>query len=185
LHNQEQPYDLALEEAAAVAPGSGGLVFLPYLSGERTPHADPRARGAFVGLNLSHGRAAMTRAILEGVVFALRDSLEIIRGLGVPVKEIRVSGGGSKSPLWRQIQADGFGQKAVTLNAEQGPAYGVALLAAVGDGAYPNIQSACKAAISVVDQTPPIKAAVKALEANYQVYRSLYPALKPAFHALA
>jgi xylulokinase len=185
LHHEDSPYDVVMEEANSAPVGSGGLVFLPYLSGERTPHADPMARGAFVGLNLSHTREVLTRAILEGVVFALRDSLELIRGLGVPVKEIRVSGGGSKSPLWRQIQADVFGQKVVTLNAEQGPAYGVALLAAVGDGAYTNIQAACKSAISVVEQTVPAKASVKSLEGNYQVYRTLYERLKPAFHSLA
>ena len=110
--------------------------FLPYLSGERTPHADPDARACFIGLTLAHQRPHMVRAIMEGVAYAMRDSLSIIREMGVPVRQIRASGGGSRSQVWRQIQADVFGQKVVTLNAEEGPAYGVALLAAVGSGEY-------------------------------------------------
>ena len=128
---------LSDKEAAAIAAGSDGLYFLPYLTGERTPHADPLAKGCFVGLTLSHSRGHMARSVMEGVTYAMRDSLAIIEDLGVPVRECRVSGGGSKSKLWRQLQADVFGKKAVTINAEEGPAYGVALLAAVGDGARP------------------------------------------------
>ncbi len=128
--------------------GSEGLFFLPYLSGERTPHADPDARGCFIGLTLAHGRGHLVRAIMEGVTYSMRDSLEIIEGLGVPVRQIRASGGGSRSPLWRQIQADCFGRKVVTINSEEGAAYGVALLAAVGAGAFKNIAEACAATIS-------------------------------------
>ena len=120
------PYEILTAEAAKIPPGSEGLIFLPYLSGERTPHADPDARACFIGLTLAHTRGHMVRAIMEGVSYAMRDSLAIIQELGVPVRQIRASGGGSKSPLWRQIQADVFGQKVVTINAEEGPAYGVA-----------------------------------------------------------
>ena len=148
-------------EAAKIPPGSEGLFFLPYLSGERTPHADPDARACFVGLTLAHTRGHMVRAIMEGVTYALRDSLAIIEELGVPVQQIRASGGGSKSPLWRQIQADVFGQKVVTINAEEGPAYGVALLAAVGAGAFKNVEEACGATIRVVKETAPNAQATK------------------------
>ncbi len=141
------------------------MFFLPYLSGERTPHADPDARACFIGLTLKHTRGHMVRAVMEGVGYALRDSLTIIRELGVPVSQIRVSGGGSKSQLWRQIQADVFGQKVATLNAEEGPGYGVALLAAVGDGVYKNIEEACDATIKVVKETPNNKAASKYYDA--------------------
>ena len=121
-------YETLNREAAAVPAGCDGLIFLPYMAGERTPHADPDARGCFVGLTLTHTRGHMVRAIMEGVTFAMRDSLEIIQDLDVPVRQVRVSGGGSKSELWRQIQADVFAKPAVTINAEQGPAFGVALL---------------------------------------------------------
>ena len=134
-----------------MSAGSEGLFFLPYLSGERTPHADPDARGCFVGLTLSHDRRHMIRAVMEGVTYSLRDSLEIIRELGVPVNQIRASGGGSRSPFWRQIQADVFGQKVSTINAEEGAAYGVALLAAVGAGAFKDVVEACDATIRVVE----------------------------------
>ena len=146
-------YDLLTDEAAAVTTGSEGLFFLPYLSGERTPHADPDARGCFVGLTLAHTRGHLVRSIMEGVTYSMRDSLAIIEGLGVPVKQIRASGGGSRSPLWRQIQADVFGRKVVTLGSEEGAAFGVALLAAVGAGAFKDIREACAATIRVVSET--------------------------------
>jgi xylulokinase len=178
-------YEILSEEAAKVAPGSEGLFFLPYLSGERTPYADPKARGCFIGLTLAHTRGHLTRSIMEGVTYALRDSLEIIRGLGVPVNQIRPSGGGSKSPLWRQIQADVFGQKVSTINAEQGPAFGVALLAAVGAGAYKNVVEACEATIRVVKETPANKTAIAKYNKAFPIYQSLYPALKDRFSAIA
>lgn len=174
-------YAILNQEAAAVAPGSEGLFFLPYLAGERTPHADPDARGSFVGLTLKHGRGHLVRSIMEGVTYAMRDSLEIIRGLGVPVKQIRASGGGSRSPLWRQMQADVFGQAAVTINAEQGPAYGVALLAAVGAGAYRSIEEACDATIHVVEKTPTRKAAKVAYDRHFPEFQQLYRSLREDF----
>jgi xylulokinase len=180
-----EPYDVLSQEAAAVPPGSQGLYFLPYLSGERTPHADPHARGCFIGLTRAHGRGHLTRAIMEGVTYNLRESLEIFRELSVPITQIRASGGGAKSPFWRQLQADVFGQGVCTINAEQGPAYGVALLAAVGAGAFSTIQEACQATIRVVSETKPDPAAHKAYDRGFAVYRSLYPALRETFPKLA
>ncbi|MCR4411990.1 MAG: xylulokinase [Thermoguttaceae bacterium] len=178
-------YDALTAEAAAVPAGSQGLFFLPYLSGERTPHADPDARGCFVGLTLAHTRGHLIRSIMEGVVYAMRDSLEIIQGLGVPVRQIRASGGGSRSPLWRQIQADVFGRPVVTINSQEGPAYGVALLAAVGAGAYKNIQEACQATIRVVDETSPNRAAKRRYDRAFPVYQQLYQSLKADFKEIA
>jgi xylulokinase len=174
-------YDVLNREAVSVPPGSEGLFFLPYLAGERTPHADPFARGCFIGLTLKHGRGHLARSIMEGVAYAMRDSLAIIQEMGVPVRQIRASGGGSRSPLWRQIQADVFGQKVVTINAEQGPAFGVALLAAVGAGEYKNIEEACAANIKVVSETPLDRKAKKTYDAGFPLYQDLYRSLKPAF----
>jgi xylulokinase len=175
------PYAVLNQEASAIPPGSEGLFYLPYLAGERTPHADPNARGCFIGLTNKHGRGHMARAVLEGVAYSLRESLAIIGELGVPVKEIRLSGGGAKSTLWKQILADVFSKSVCTINAEQGPAYGVALLAAVGDGAYKNIEEACKATISVVDKLAPSKGSQKAYNRAFPVYQQLYRSLKDRF----
>jgi len=181
----DQVYAAATNEAETIAAGSGGLLFLPYLNGERTPHADPSARGSFVGLGLGHTRAHMTRAVMEGVTFALRDSLAIIESLGVPVKEIRAGGGGSRNPMWRQMQADVFDKKITTLKVEQGAAYGVALLATVGDGAYRDIAEACKATIEIASQTPVDRKAAKAYGKLFPIYQSLYGHLRDDFAALA
>jgi len=178
-------FEAATGEATQAPPGSGGLVFLPYLNGERSPLDDPMARGAFVGMNLTHDRGAMTRAVMEGVTFALRDSLEIIRELDVPVRQIRASGGGSKNMLWRQMQADVFGKKVMTLKVEQGPAFGVALLAAVGDGAYGSIAAACKATIEVAAETKPDAKARATYNHLFPIYRSLYGSLRDSMHQLA
>jgi len=181
----KEVYELLIREAESVRPGSDGLFFLPYLSGERTPHADPDARGCFVGLTLAHTRGHLIRAIMEGVTYAMRDSLEIIEGLGVPVQQIRASGGGSRSPLWRQIQADVFGRKVVTINSEEGPAYGVALLAAVGAGAFKNIAEACKATIRPVKQTSVNRAAKAYYDRAFPEYQQLYRSLKDDFKRIA
>ena len=175
------PYEVLNQEADQVAPGSEGLFFLPYLAGERTPHADANARGCFIGLTNKHGRGHLARSVMEGVGYSLRESLEIIQALGVPVKEIRLSGGGAKSTLWKQILADSFGQKVCTINAEQGPAFGVALLAAVGNGEFKNIEEACKATISVVEKVAPRKPAQKKYDAGFPVYQRLYQSLKDRF----
>lgn len=178
------PYATINSEAAAVPPGSDGLLFAPYLAGERTPHADPLARGCFVGLTSSHRRGHLARAVMEGVAFSLRDSLEIIKQLGVPVRELRLSGGGAKSALWKQIFADVMDQAACTINAEQGPAYGVALLAAVGAGHFKSIEEACRATIEVVQKTCPKKNAVKSYHRLYPIYQSLYGSLQATFQRL-
>lgn len=178
-------YDLLTDEAKKTPAGAEGLLFLPYLSGERTPHADPLARGAFVGLTTRHGRGHLVRAILEGVTFSLRDSLAIFRELGVPIDEIRASGGGAKSPFWRQIQADVFNQKVVTINSQEGPAFGVALLAAVGCGEYAGIAEACRATVSVVDALRPNPDAAVRYDRLFPIYQRLYRDLKSDFSALA
>lgn len=182
---KKEIYDLLTAEAKAAPVGSDGLFFLPYLSGERTPHADPDARGCFVGLTLAHTRGHMIRAILEGVTFSMRDSLEIFDRLGVPVRQIRASGGGSRSPLWRQIQADVFGRKVVTINSEEGPAYGVALLAAAGAGVFKNVREACDATIRVVSETAPERKAKQYYDRAFPEYQQLYRSLKDDFKRIA
>ena len=180
-----EPYAVLNAEAQQVPTGSEGLFFLPYLAGERTPHADPLARGCFIGLTLKHSRGHLARAIMEGVAYALHDSLQIIRELNVPVKQIRVGGGGAKSDLWRQIQADAFGQKVYRIDAEQGPAFGVALLAAVGAGAYKNIEEACAATIHTVDETAVDQVAAKYHARAIPVFQQLYRSLSKDFKAIA
>ena len=175
------PYTVLNEEAAKIPAGSEGLFFLPYLAGERTPHADPHARACFIGMTNKHTRGHLARSVMEGVAYSLCESLDIIEQLSIPVKEIRLSGGGAKSGLWKQILADAFGQKVCTINAEQGPGYGVALLAAVGDGAYKNIEEACKATIHVVDKVSPQKGPQKVYRAGFPVYQKMYSALKDQF----
>ncbi|HYO87947.1 MAG TPA: xylulokinase [Candidatus Limnocylindrales bacterium] len=172
-------FDDLLAPAAAVPPGSDGLLFLPYLTGERTPHPDPLARGAFVGLTARHTMAHMTRAVLEGVAFGLKDSFELIRAGGVTASEVRASGGGAKSPLWRQILADVFDAPLSTASTTEGAAYGGAVLAAVGAGLYPDVQSACAAMITTGDVTAPLQP--DAYDHAYTLYRGLYPALEETF----
>ena len=179
------PYDLLTQEAAQAPAGSAGLLFLPYLNGERTPYPDPEARGAFVGLTARHRRAHLVRAVLEGVSFGLRDSLELIKGLGVPLRQVRLSGGGARSPLWRQIQADIFGVELVLVNTTEGAAFGAALLAGVGAGVFRSVEEAVAQTVRVTDRVMPAPANVQRYEASYSVYRALYPALRPAFHALS
>jgi len=183
--NGLDPYDLLVSQAIPVEPGSEGLIFLPYLTGERTPYPDPNARGAFVGLTLRHGKGHMVRAILEGVSFGLRDSLELIRGLGVPIEQVRASGGGARSELWRQIQADVFNTELVVINVTEGAAFGAALLAGVGAGVYASVQEGVSVAIRVVSRTTPQPEAAEVYQRVYPLYRGLYGALKPTFDALA
>jgi xylulokinase len=178
------PYELITGEAATAPAGSEGLFFLPYLTGERTPHADPHARGSWIGLSLRHSKSHLARAVMEGATYAMRDSLEIAKGMNIPVQEIRLSGGGARSPFWRQMQADIYGQQVVTINASEGPAYGVALLAAAGTGAYKSVEEACRATISVVTRTKPKAAALKTYNAAFPVYQQLYRSLKSDFAAI-
>ena len=173
------------DEAADIAPGADGLVFLPYLTGERTPHPDPLARGAFVGLTARHSRAHMTRAVLEGVAFGLRDGFELIKNseAGI-INEVRASGGGVKSPVWRQILADVFDVPLVVAEAIEGAAYGAALLAGVGGGVWPDVATAAEQTVKLGDRVEP-SAHARNYQAIYPLFRELYPTLKPAFDRLS
>jgi xylulokinase len=172
------------DEAKNAPPGCEGLVFLPYLTGERTPHPDPLARGAFVGLTARHTRPHMTRAVLEGVAFGLRDGFELIKSSDAGViHEVRVSGGGARSPVWRQILADVLGVPLVVTEAIEGAAYGAALLAGVGGGVWPDVATAAQATVKLGDRVEPGVNA-RAYEPVYKLYRDLYPTLKPAFDRL-
>jgi xylulokinase len=177
-----ESFDDLIAPAAEIEPGSDGVSFLPYLSGERTPHPDPLARAAFVGLTVRHNRAHMTRAVLEGVAFSLRDVFGLIANAGMPDQvQVRVSGGGAKSPIWRQIISDVLGLPLVTTNSTEGAAYGAALLAAVGAGLYPDVPTACRTAIRTGDEVLPDASRHAAYEQPYERYRALYPALKEIF----
>lgn len=164
-------------EAASVPPGAEGVTFLPYLQGERTPHRDASARGAFVGLSLAHSRAHLTRAVLEGICFALRDSVGILQELGLSPQSLLLTGGGAKSPLLRRLQAEVYGLPVQTVNREEGPAYGAALLAAVGTGAFPDLAAAARATLTRSAPEVPDVAAHRAYDAPYARFRALYPAL--------
>jgi xylulokinase len=172
------PYDLMCEAAARVNPGCDGAFWAPYLMGERTPHLDPNARAAFVGLTASHTRAHLIRAVLEGVAFSLKDTFTILDEIGVPAKQIRLGGGGARSPLWRQIQADVYGNEVEILAAEEGAAYGAAILAGVGARYWSSVDDACDAVVRVAARVPPGREASALLERNYQVFRRIYPLLR-------
>jgi xylulokinase len=172
------------ELAAGVPAGSEGLLYLPYLSGERTPHADPAARGVFFGLSLRHGRAHLARAVLEGVAFSLKDGLELLCALEVECGRARVSGGGAGSALWRQVMADVFGMELVLVNVTQGAAFGAALLAGVGAGMFADVGAACRAAVRETGSVVPGPDAA-VYSRLYERYRALYPALKGEFRKLA
>ena len=175
-------FDDLLKEAESVPAGSEGLQFLPYLSGERTPHPDPLARGAFIGLTLRHSRAHMTRAVLEGVSFGLKDIFTLIQNAGLgKITQVRASGGGTKGALWRQILASVLEAELVTVNTTEGAAYGAALLAGVGTGAWSDVASACKACVKITGSTMPVAAQVETYRKAYPIYRELYPALKSSF----
>jgi xylulokinase len=178
LENNRDPYDLLTAEAATVPPGAEGLLWAPYLMGERTPHLDPNARAALVGLTASHTRAHIIRAILEGVAFSLRDTFTIFREMNVPLNRIRLGGGGARSPLWRQIQADIYGREVEIVEAEEGAAYGAAILAAVGAKFWPTIDSACDSVVRVVNRVTPNAETAALMNAGYEKYVRIYPALK-------
>ena len=171
-------YDQLTDEAARVPPGAGGVLWAPYLMGERTPHCDPNARAALVGLAASHNRGHVVRAILEGVAFSLRDTFSIFSELDVPVGHVRLGGGGSGSALWRQIQADVYGHTVDTAGAEEGAAYGAAILAAVGIGRWSTVDAACDALVRSVFITMPQPAVASAMNDRYAAYTRLYPALR-------
>ncbi|HHV62516.1 MAG TPA: xylulokinase [Firmicutes bacterium] len=184
------PYEILSREAEKVPAGSDGLVFLPYLSGERTPHMDPQARGVFVGLMLQHGRGHLIRAIMEGVSFAMKESFEIFKELGVSVDTMLCSGGGARSPVWRQIQADIYEMPVTTVSNEEHSSYGCALLAGVGVGIYRDVDEACRGRVRYTRPAGREGGAVNAeVAARYrrlfEVYKSLYPRLKDVFPKLA
>ena len=178
----EFSFDDLLKEAEAVPAGCEGLQYLPYLSGERTPHPDPLARGAFIGLTLRHGRSHMTRAVLEGVSFGLKDSFTLIQNTGLSeIKQVRASGGGTKGALWRQILASVLDTDLVTVNTTEGAAFGAALLAGVGAGAWSDVPTACKAIVKITGSTKPDPKQSEIYRKAYALYRELYPALKQSF----
>ena len=177
----QDAYSYMDAEATTVDPGCEGLIFLPYLNGERTPHGDPYARGVFFGLSLRHSKPHMIRAVLEGITYGMRDGLEIIHEMGVNISKIRISGGGAKSALWRQIQADVYKKRLEMINIDEGPAFGAALLAGTGVGVYRNIVEACEKTIKVVDQIEPIQKNSIIYDKFYEIYHNLYPALKKSF----
>ena len=177
-------YAALVEAASEIAPGSEGLIFLPYLTGERTPLLDPNARGSFFGLTARHDIPHMTRAVMEGVIFSLRDSLEIMRDLGVPVEEVRATGGGARSALWRELQADIYGAPIRRTVSEEGPAYGASLLAGVAANIYGNVREASSLVTLREEVTEPNSERASAYEEYYGVYRSLYPATREAMSRL-
>ncbi|HAF15601.1 MAG TPA: xylulokinase [Blastocatellia bacterium] len=178
LKQQKDPYDLLCAEAGDAPPGSDGVLWAPYLMGERTPHLDPHARAALVGLAASHTRAHIVRAILEGVAFSLRDTLTIFAEMNVPVETIRLGGGGARAPLWRQIQADVYGRAVEILAAEEGAAYGAALLAGVGGGVWSSVDEACGETIRIATRVEPQSEVSAFMNARYAMFRELYPALR-------
>jgi xylulokinase len=179
------PYFLLTDEAALAGPGAEGLFFLPYLTGERTPHFDPDAKGGWIGLTVRHGRPHLVRAVLEGATYAMRDCLELIREMGTTITEVRLSGGGARNPLWRQIQADIYGQDVCLINASEGPAFGVALLAQVGTGGFASVPEACDATIRVIETTRKAPKVAAFYDRAYPIYRALYTDLKGTFKAMS
>jgi xylulokinase len=171
-------YERLIGEAAMAPAGADGMLWAPYLMGERTPHLDPNARAALVGLTASHTRAHVIRAILEGVAFSLRDTLTIFGEMNVPVETIRLGGGGARSTLWRQIQADVYGQSVEIVEAEEGAAYGAALLAGVGGGVWASVDEACAAAVRVRATIEPESTSAKLMDERYRNYQLVYPALR-------
>ncbi len=175
------PYDRLLEEGAKAPPGADGLLWTPYLMGERTPHLDPQARGALVGITAQHTRAHVIRAILEGVAFSLRDTLTIFAELKLPVKSIRLGGGGARGPLWQQIQSDVYGMPVELIEAEEGAAYGAALLAGAGVGVWPSVDRACDIAVRVAKRIEPHPERMHRMNQQYAAYRRVYPALRDIY----
>jgi xylulokinase len=182
----QESFTAIVAEAERAPAGSEGLLFLPYLSGERTPYPDPLARGSFVGLTLRHTRAHLTRAVLEGVAFSMRDCFALLQAAGLgDVSEVRIAGGGAKGALWRRIVASALGLPMLTVNSTEGAAYGAALLGGVGVGAWPSVEAACDATISITGRDEPDAAWSQAYAELYPRYSELYAALKPTYDRLA
>jgi xylulokinase len=181
----DEDFAVLVEEATSVPAGSEGLFFLPYLTGERTPYPDPLARGAWVGLTVRHTRPYLTRAVLEGVSFGIKDSFTLIQEAGLgEITQVRISGGGARSPIWRQIMADVLGVELVTVNTTEGAAFGAALLAGVAAGEYKDVETACRQTIRLTGSTEPGQNQA-VYPPYYERYRALYPALVPEFKAIA
>lgn len=172
-----ESFDELVENASSIPAGSEGILWTPYLMGERTPHIDPDAKATLTGLSAKHTKAHVVRAILEGVAFSLRDSLEIYKSLDIPLESIRLGGGGAKSPLWRQIQADIYGQAVEILEAEEGAAFGAALLAGVGAGNWSSVEEACGETIKIKERIEPNLEDQKILDEQYKSYGKIYSAL--------
>lgn len=179
------PYSLLSAQAEQTPLGSEGLVFLPYLMGERSPHGDPDARGAFVGLTVRHSKGHLVRSIMEGVALGMTDMLEIMRELGVPAERVRATGGGARSPLWRQILADTLGAAVETIASDEGPALGAALIAGVGTGVYAGFEEATAQTVKIAGCIDPIPENQDRYRELFTVYRNLYPILKESFHRLS
>jgi xylulokinase len=188
FRNQLAPgtgYDALTAEAAQSPPGAQGLFWLPYLMGERTPHLDATARGGWIGLTARHTRADLIRALIEGVSYSQRDCLDIVEALGVAATSVRASGGGAKSAFWRQLLAGILNKRVVTLETQEGSAYGAALLALTGTGEYASVPEVCRAAIRETESVSPSAADVAFYEKAHRVYQALYPALKPIYGQIA
>jgi xylulokinase len=181
----EDAYDVLTGLAGGAPAGAEGLVFLPYLTGERTPHMDPSARAAFVGLTSRHTTAHLARAVMEGITFALRDSLALMRALGLPVERIIATGGGARSSIWRQMQADVLGAPVWRTVAEEGPAYGAALLGAVVGGGYSSVPEAVASGVELLDPIEPRSESAARYDQYFEVYQRLYTDLRAANHRLA
>jgi xylulokinase len=181
-NDERDPYERLCEEASAAPPASDGVFWAPYLMGERTPHCDPNARAALLGLSAIHTRAHVIRAILEGVAFSLRDSFTIFREMKLPVDRIRLGGGGARSSLWRQIQADVYGHAVEVVQAEEGAAYGAAILAGTGAGNWHSVDEACDAVVRTAQEIQPDPKSCATLDEAYRTYRRIYPALRQISH---
>ena len=176
------PYEIMTEKAKNILPGSEGLIFLPYLTGERCPYPDPYARGVFFGLSLKHTKEHIIRSVMEGITFGLRDSIEIMKEINLPIGEkFIVSGGGGKSDFWCQMMADIFGKKVVRLICQEGASFGAAILASVGTGFYNDVKSACKKIIKEKDGFYFNGENAKIYDKFYEIYKKLYPILKNLF----
>ncbi len=178
-------YSQMIKEAQQAPPGCDSLFFLPYLTGERCPYPDPNARGAWIGLEVRHDRASMIRAVLEGITYGMRDQITLMRAAGVKVSEVRAGGGGALSPFWRQLQADMYRAKVVTINTAEGAAYGVALLAATATGEFKTVQEACKQAIKITETRKPNAKTAKTYDGRYGQFRQLYATLRGDFERMA
>lgn len=188
FRNQLAPgenYDALMSEASQAPAGAQGLFWLPYLMGERTPHLDAQCRGGWIGLTARHRRAEMIRALIEGVSYSQQDCLDIVAGLGVDPRIVRLSGGGAKSPVWRQILADVFGRPVATLESQEGSAHGAALLGMVAAGGFPSVEAACRSAVREVDTLAPQPESAAYYARAWRTYQALYPALRPIYPALA